>query len=1283
MFFFDNLVQNLGYSVNNITLMRSGDRLHFYISFVFLLISTSVHGQAGKSHTYRFGGDLCTNITIDGSHSFTIDYKINELNIEGLVNDNGEFYRITVPGHISTSDPGKPQLPVFSRLISVPGSSSYNIKISEVTSTKISPGKKNFRGLLFPAQPGQTKNPLAAKQGFMIDNNQYNTPGILKTDTVSIINIGRLRKNNLAGIVIRPVQFNPRANEIMVITSMKIDISFTEPLSKTGALPDHKGSPVFEGAISKSLLNFNPEEVITGYSDQPLKMIILTDTVFSKHLQPLIRWKTQKGFKINVLFRGTGMAGTNYAELKDTLTKIYNSSTADNPPPEYLMIVGDINKIPAVSGISNVSDMYYGEFDGDGDFIPDMFIGRLPVADTSELKAVVNKMIQYEKFEFTDTNTFHARTLFTAGNDNSYAGHMNRQVKYAVTNYLTTDNNINEYHFYNPLSTEPFIEDSIKYLINRKGISFLNYSGHGDAQGWLDPKIKVPEVDLLDNRNMYPFIISNACKTAQFSASPSFSNKMLVSDKKGAIGFIGCTNDSYWDEDYYWTVGLGSPLIDPTYENTGLGAYDRLFHTHGESPSDWFITMGQINYAGNLAVSASTSSYKKYYWETYSLLGDPSMIPIIGTPGTFQINLPDTLPNGMYLLHETIEPFAYMAISRHDTLIDASFASASGAISLDLPGLIDDSCLIVVTGQNKKPFLKTVYFGEKESEYISLSSVTFNDSLGNGNGKTDISEAVFLNLVVSNLGQTTTSDLYAKISTNSSWLTLETDSFRIGNLPPKSEYLLKDILKFKIADYVPDMGVATIDLLLKDSGPGKNYRIDICIHAPKLEIINCKTDDSAAGNSNNVPDPGETLDLIFRVFNSGSSDISGTFAITDPPAEMTIINNPVSTGIIKHDMVTDIRVKVKIAASVMPGTSMNISTLLDCAPYLSDKDFTISVGMTRESFENQSFSVFPWKNSSQYPWVISDKASYEGSFSARSGIIPHNAETVLAININSPVADTVRFMTKVSSERNYDFLYFYLNKKEIFKISGETSWQPKEAVLAEGHNLLEWIYRKDVSKTEYSDCAWLDYISFPVLSFMKTDIKLSKVTIPVPEKGYRHEIVSADVINFGRDTLDGFNLAYQVNELGPVSEFFNKMIYPGDTLSVAFSQTADLSHGGTYDIKVFSLNNNDLYPRNDTASTVIVNTAIEQPQDDPGNDIIAAPNPFSDHFRIFYDSDIPENILLRLFDSTGRKILEEVKAVMPGENILFVPGANLHPGVYTLSLSGKTGSGTLRIIKIR
>jgi len=316
-----------------------------------------------------------------------------------------------------------------------------------------------------------------------------------------------------------------------------------------------------------------------------------------------------------------------------------------------------------------VSHLIFTEY---GDYFPEMFIGRLPVADTNELKSVVAKLVRYEKFEYADTNMFHSNAMITSGYDASYANYMNGQIKYAITNYLTPANNIHEYHFYYP-PPDAVHKDSVIGLINN-GMSFINYTGHGSSTAWLHINIDTSDVRKLNNKNMYPFIISNACQTSKFNIK-SLGNRMVVSNEKGAIGFIGCSNDSFWNEDFFWAVGTGTPSDNPTYETTGPGALDRLFHTHGEPMSEWYTTMGQIVYSGNLSVSASTSSRKKYYWETYNLVGDPSMIPIIGTPDSFRIELPDTLPNTIRTWSFTAEPGSYIAVSHADTLWDARHAS--------------------------------------------------------------------------------------------------------------------------------------------------------------------------------------------------------------------------------------------------------------------------------------------------------------------------------------------------------------------------------------------------------------------------------------------------------------------------------------------------------------------------------------------------------------------------------------------------------------------------------
>ncbi len=65
------------------------------------------------------------------------------------------------------------------------------------------------------------------------------------------------------------------------------------------------------------------------------------------------------------------------------------------------------------------------------------------------------------------------------------------------------------------------------------------------------------------------------------------------------------------------------------------------------------------------------------------------------------------------------------------------------------------------------------------------------------------------------------------------------------------------------------MGIFTIDLTLKDNITEKKYKIDITVHAPRLEIINCIIDDSVYGNNNFMAEPGENFNLIFQIHEPG------------------------------------------------------------------------------------------------------------------------------------------------------------------------------------------------------------------------------------------------------------------------------------------------------------------------------------------------------------------------------------------------------------------------------
>ncbi len=1242
---------------------------------VFLLFSASAGGQAGRSFKYQLDGDLKKSDVITENQSLILNYSISELNVESIINENGSFYRVSIPGHLPSATPGKPELPVLSRLISIPEGSEYKVKISKVRSSRINPSGKKIEGILFPVQESEIKEVQRKKPEFLFDKTVYAVRGIISSDTVKIESLGTVRNKKLANLFVYPVRYNPHSNVLEVITSMKIEITFsyTENIESKALFPE---STLFNESLDKGVLNYNPEDVIPGYSDQPVKMVIITDTAFRKHLEPFFRWKTQKGYKLNVLYKGTGLAGNSYTQLKDTLTKIYRASSESDPPPEYLLIIGDVTKVPyyGYGTTGNVTDMYYGEFDGNGDYIPEMYIGRLPVADTTELKSVIKKIIQYEKFEFADTNKFYSRVIATAGYEAIYANQMNGQVKYAVSNYLTKINKIDEYHFYYPKSYTA--RDSILKLL-KKGVSFINYTGHGEVAGWLHLNIKVPDIPAFENKNMYPFVISNACRTAQFNTASSFGNKMVVTGEKGAIGFIGCSNDTYWDEDFYWAVGPGTPSADPTYLTTGLGAYDRLFHTHGEPASDWYFTMGQVNYAGNLAVSASTSTWKKYYWETYNLVGDPSVIPILGIPGTFNISLPDTLPNGIKSLSLNIEPFAYVAVSHFDTLWDASYSSATGSVVLDMPGLSNDSCMIVITGQNKVPVIKTIRFSDVKKEFINLTSTSINDSEGNGNGRADNGETFYLNLKVSNLGLTDASNLYAKISSTSDWITINSDSAFIGTLPARSDIVLLYNLGITISDNVPDKEVVTIKLILKDQNSEKHYTIDICVHAPILQIISCIIDDTVLGNGDHIADPGETFKLVFKVRNQGSSNISGQFSIVSPDNDITILEPRVKSGILRFGEITDIPIMVKLSEIVSSGSFISVSSTLDCSPFLISKDFSFRVGRIRESFEASSFNIFPWINISSIPWSITGTSSYDGSFSAKSGAISHNGSTSLILRTVYAIADSVKFFYRVSSEADGDYLSFRLNDIEVFKKSGGIPWTKKAIPVPAGLNKMEWIYKKDPSLSDGSDCAWIDMIDFAgpgSVSYINKDLQVARIVVPVQRDQSGQGTVIVKVLNIGKEVINGFNLAYKVNDqFSPVKQFFENTVIPyGDSVTISFKTKTDMSKYGFYKIITYFVDNNDDYILNDTLKII---TEIPEP-------LIVFPNPFADQFTIIINSRVADKLQISITNVSGVKLYNVEKDIITGKNTIIIADVRLLPSLYYLNIRGVTINKTIPVLKI-
>ena len=1196
-----------------------------------------------------------------------ISYRSGNPRFLNITDPSGRYLRMTLPGHHLTSETGKPELPVYSWLVEIPEGMELTVTLSDVTSERIRLADHSYPDAeIFPSQPARTKNEPQDDRITIKDRKAYNSADILRHDTVAVTHEGTFRGRKLAGVAVYPAFYNPRGRYVDLITSLNISISY-KPSSTKGEEESDPGS--IKGI-------FSSDTYVPGYSDRPVHMIVVTDSVFRKQLEPLTRWKRLKGIETTIIYKGSGPVDTVYKYLKKNISEIYFNLESQGIPVHYLLIAGDPSIIPTSRETTNVSDLYYGEFDGEGDYIPDLFIGRLPASDTVKMKGMIEKIIEYETFRYDPDNKFWSGALATAGNAPGFELYMNGQVSYLYNNYLGPDTSLNAIRWLYP--DAPLKDDSLKTVFN-KGLSFLNYTGHGEASGFSDPVFTSSTVNGLTNENGYPLVIANACRTAQINVASCFGTAMVATPDKGAIGFIGCTNDSFWSDDFFWSVGPGTPGPDITYETSGMGAFDRLFHTRDEPPGEWYHTMGQINFSGNMSVSASTSPRKKYYWETYILLGDPSLSPLIGRPDTFDIDIPDRIPQELTSLSFFAKPFAYAALSDFDTLWDARHVSPSGNVSLAIPAGIKDSCLLVITGQNMLPYYKTLHFGDVAAPFITAGNIVFDDSAGNGDGVPEYGEQVNLVVTVRNIGKVSTSKLTARLAAASGMITVGADTAAIGILLPGESRIISGKFSFTVSDMVEDGELASLMLTLKDNSEEFRFGIDMTLHAPVLKIVSVIHDDSSPGNSNFLPDPGETLHLKVRVRNEGSSAASGTVTVTPTGTWLTLKEPQVTTGVIMPGEEKDLLIESTISLLSGSGRVIPFDVSFVCGNYEATGRWSLSTGMTRETFEFGRFDVFPWIRGDDFPWIITSASSWENVSSARSAPIPDKSESILSIYVNNPVADTLSFYVRVSSEPVYDQLTFRVDSMVDMQISGDTPWALRKKVLKPGVHLLEWVYSKDVSLSGGMDAAWLDQVTFPDIAFLNADLHIDTVFAPEPSALPGNVTIRGRVINFGRTAITSFPMAYKINDGDLVNETFYRKIDPGDTIDVSFTQRTSLLKDTPYRIYIINRLPEDGYPGNDTAmvSFVLSGTGPEIPE---GN-VSVHPNPFTESFTLELDYEGGNSATIEIFDPAGRIVMRTSRELSPGMNSITLDCRHLAAGVYSLRLAADGESTTVRIVK--
>ena len=1019
------------------------------------------------------------NVTDNSYNDIKISYSIDvqQLQIQNIKTEQGIFSRISYDGMTPMQNDGQPELPVIINLLEIPLCEGLEVTVINSTYEEYNLSELGINHPIMPAQPKHPKS----EEGpfpFVIDEATYASNSFYGTTLAQAEKVGALRNINLGSVSIAPFEYNPVTGQLRVCTRLDVEISFVNAnIPMTMEMKTQHGNGLFDGQNCGVINPMNTPGFRDEIDNAPIKYLIIAHSMFrnNQELTDFINWKKRIGYLVEIAYTDDSNVGTTTTSIKNFIKAKYDNATAKNPAPTFLLIVGDKEQIPAFSGNSDhITDLYYATWTT-GDNIPDCYYGRFSAQNISQLSPQIEKTLIYEQYTMSDPSYLDDAVL-VAGTDANWAPtHANGQINYTANNYVNTANGYTNVHthLYNCSSQASTIRNEIG-----AGVGLANYTAHCSYQGWADPTFQNSHVNSMNNTNKYGIMIGNCCESGRFEQT-CFGETLLRTPKKGAVIYIGASNSTYWDEDFYWAVGVRSNVTaNPTYDASKLGFYDRIFHTHNEAHSQWYTTAGGIVMAGDLAVQSSSSSSKLYYWEIYHVFGDPSIKPYLSEPSVMSLNIPSGSVIGASSLQINAVPYAYVALTQNNELVAAAFANANGSANLTLPSdMIPGQYEIAISAQNYVQFFQTITFAAPNTFYaLSNIDLSNNSSLHHN----DVNN---WNLTVENVSQISGSNVRVKIQANSNNIYFTTDSVYIGSMTGGQTINLNNAFVSRTSAAINNNEEVSVHVTIYSDNGNFERNFSFNAEAPELQITNpiINAGTASVGEIN----PGESGTLTFVVKNAGLNGITnleGT--LVSHHTNITVNNGTVAVGSIAPNGTAEVSFNISVNTQAIDGNMYPLLFTINNEEYELNLPYSLMIGKAMEDFESNSFSSYNWVNGNK-PWEITSSNVYAGSYSARSktnlgnGSYQNTSNSDLSITLNVTEASSISYFRKVSSESNYDFFTFAIDGNVMEELSGEVDWDHSSFEVTPGTHTFRFRYAKDYSTSSGSDCAWIDNIIFP------------------------------------------------------------------------------------------------------------------------------------------------------------------------------------------------------------
>ncbi len=334
-------------------------------------------------------------------------------------------------------------------------------------------------------------------------------------------------------------------------------------------------------------------------------LLILAPSNFMSSIEPLKTLRQSQGFAtlsidVEDIYDEFNFGQKSPQAIKDFLAYAKNNWQRQ---PRYILFVGDSSfdpknylgfgnhdylptKLLDTFYIESASDDWFADFDNDG--LAEMSIGRLPVRTADEARAVVSKLINYES-----SRPANQVLLVADANDTYDFENATAQLRDIIGNRAGVEQ-INRSQGDDATARSRILE-----AIN-SGKRVVNFTGHGNIQGWRGNLLTADDSSALQNRQSLSLFIMMTCLNGYFQdiGGDSLAESLLKSSG-GAVA-----------------VWASSALTEPSGQSLmNQQAFNLLFN----EAYDRAMTLGELTLRAKEIVGDGDLR------KTWILIGDPTM----------------------------------------------------------------------------------------------------------------------------------------------------------------------------------------------------------------------------------------------------------------------------------------------------------------------------------------------------------------------------------------------------------------------------------------------------------------------------------------------------------------------------------------------------------------------------------------------------------------------------------------------------------------------------------